>query len=278
MRHGGRLGVVAVVALAIAAGGCGPATVTLPTPPKAEETAQLVAIYDMPTATLDTTNIDQVRADAQARLADLNTDWLPTLLSDVLARERKRLEAAGLSVDPNAATKDERFAQVTAVANVTRICAGWNDPAGSPDQAANGALQVTAIVDTGRLNPEVWGTATACKSRFPPASDTAAFGSVTSHVVMATLDGTLIIYSLGPLPTSAIDGQFLVSFEGMIGVGDQVRSASFDFELVNGSVKFRVPVASGGDAIVSLGVTLGIQGANTGFSCELATLTCQSTG
>ena len=187
-------------------------------------------------------------------------DRLPTLLSDVLARARRRLEAAGLSVDPSTAPEDERFAEATAVANVTSICAGWDDPAGPPDQAANGAVQVTAIVDTGRLNPEVWGTATACKARFPPASDGAAIGSVTAPVVMATLDGTLIIYSLGPLPTSTVDAQFLVSFEGMIGVGDQVRSASFDFQVANGSVKFRIPVASGGDAIVTVGVTLGIQG------------------
>jgi len=34
----------------------------------------------------------------------------------------------------------------------------------------------------------------------------AAIGSVTPHVVMATLDGTLIIYGLGPLPTSPIEG------------------------------------------------------------------------
>ena len=276
--RGGGLALVVVAALFSGAGGCGPDTVTLPTPPKAEETAQLVALYQMPTATLDKTNIDQVRASAQAKLAELNLDWLPTLLSDVLARERKRLEAAGLSVDPNAAAEDERFAGVTAVANVNRICAGWDDPAGPPDQAANGAVQVTAIVDSGRLNPELWGTASACKARFSPESTGAAIGSETGLAVTATLDGTLIIYSLGPLPTSAIDAQFLVSFEGMIGVGDKVRSASFDFELVNGSVKFRVPVESGGDAIVTVGVTLGIQGANAGFSCTLTTLTCESTG
>ena len=53
-----------------------------------------------------------------------------------------------------------------------------------------------------------------------------------------------------------------------------MKSTSFDFEVVNKSVKFRVP-ANGGDAIVTVGTTLGIQGANAGFSCDLTTLTCQ---
>ena len=40
----------AAVALAI---GCDQETITLPEPPMAAETQQLVALYDMPTATLD---------------------------------------------------------------------------------------------------------------------------------------------------------------------------------------------------------------------------------
>ena len=69
----------------------------------------------------------------------------------------------------------------------------------------------------------------------------------------------------------------LVIFSGSIGVGSQVGSASFDFEISKSQVKFRVPVASGGDAIATVGTTLGIQGANAGFSCDLTTLTCQQT-
>ena len=64
-------------ALAVLAAGCGPGTVTLPTPPMAAETAALVMTYEMPTATLDTSNVDQVFSDAQARLAKLHLDWLP---------------------------------------------------------------------------------------------------------------------------------------------------------------------------------------------------------
>jgi hypothetical protein len=84
----------------------------------------------------------------------------------------------------------------------------------------------------------------------------------------------LIIYLLAPLPTDPADASFLLTFSGSISVGDQTKSTSFDFEVVNKSVRFRVP-AGGGDAIVTVGTTLGIQGANAGFSCDLTTLTCQ---
>jgi hypothetical protein len=268
-----------VLTLAAMVLGCGPSTITLPTPPMQAETAALVMTYQMPTATLDTTKIDQVASDAQARLNQLNLDWLPDLLSDALTRLQSRVAAAGVSDDP-ASMPDTRKGQLTAVATVTRICAGWSDPAGPPDAAANGSIEVTLIVDTGRINPEVWGTATNCLARFPPAGSTGTSDTITtthSAVVNATLDGTLILYLLGPLPVNPSDAQMLVVFSGSIGVGDKVGSVSFDFEISKSQVKFRVPVASGGDAIVTVGTTLGIQGANAGFSCDLTTLTCQQT-
>ena len=266
-------GVPALTALAL---GCGPGNVTLPTPPMQAETAALVMTYQMPTATLDTSKIDQVFSDAQARLDELHLDWLPDLLSQALSNLQARLDAAGISADP-ANMPDQRKGQITMVATVTRICQGWSDPPGPPDASANGSLEVTAIADTGKLNPEVWGVATACLARFPPAGSSGPVASATSTVVNATLDGTLIFYLLGPLPVNPADAQVLVSFSGSIGVGDKVGSASFDFELSKSQVKFRVPVASGGDAIVTVGTTLGIQGANAGFSCDLTTLTCQQT-
>jgi hypothetical protein len=262
---------LAVAAAAFLAS-CGPETITLPTPPMATETQQLVALYDMPTATLDTSNIDQVRADAQARLDELNLDWLPSVVSDLLARLQARLAAGNLPSDPASEPKARR-AQVTAVVEVQRICVGWDNPASAPDQATNGSLDLTAIIDTGKINAETWATASACRVRFPPADNTGAI-VVTPSVVQATLDGTLIIYLLAPLPTDPADASFLLTFSGSIARGDQTKSASFDFEVVDKSVRFRVP-ANGGDAIVTVGTTLGIQGANGGFSCDLTTLTCQ---
>jgi hypothetical protein len=262
---------LAVAAAAFLAS-CGPETITLPTPPMAAETQQLVALYDMPTATLDTSNIDKVRADAQARLDELNLDWLPGVVSDLLVRLRARLDAGELPTDPAAEPKARR-AQTTAVAELHRICVGWDNPASAPDETTNGALDLTAIIDTGKINPEIWVTASACRVRFPQADNSGAI-VVMPSVVQATLDGTLIIYALAPLPTDTAEASFLLSFMGSISIGDQMKSASFDFEVVDKSVRFRVP-ANGGDAIVTVGTTLGIQGANAGFSCDLTTLTCQ---
>ena len=260
----------AAVALAI---GCDQETITLPEPPMAAETQQLVALYDAPTATLNVGNIQQAAADARARLQDIGPDWFPGVVSDLLVRLRARLDDGSIPTDPTSEPKSKR-AQLTLVANIHRICAGWDDPASAPDEATNGALDLTAIVDTGQLNPEAWATATACRVRVPPASSSGAI-VVAPTVVNATLDGTLIIYLLAPVPSTAADANYLVIFNGSITTGDQTKSASFDFEVDGTSVKFRVPVG-GGDAIVTVGTTLGIQGANASFSCDLTALSCQS--
>jgi hypothetical protein len=228
----------------------------------------------MPTAVLDTSGAAAAASDAQARLADLNLDWLPGTVTDVLIRVRRRLVTSSLPVDP-AEPEDTSRPIIRAVVDLKRICVGWDVPAGPPDEAANGAIDVTAIVETGRINSELWGTAHACKMRFAP-SDAAAVvgGPVGPTVLNATLDGTLIVYTLAPLPDDAKNAEFLLRFEGSIGANGQVRDASFDFEYRAGSVSFRVPVASGGDVIVTVGTTLGIRAANGGFSCDLTTGAC----
>lgn len=263
-----------VAALSFAAGGCGPGTITLPAPPMAAETAALVSTYQMPTAVLDTTNIDQAFTDARATIADLPLDWFPELVADMLTSLKSRLVDGGLTTDPGHVPASNR-PQVTAVLEVNRICAGWDNPAGPPNPAANGTLDLTAIVDTGRLNPEAWAVATACQTRVPPAGTGAALQSSSPTVVNATVDGTIIIYLLAPVPSTLADAQFLVTFDGSLGVAGQTKTTSFDFQYVSGSIKVRVPV-NGGDAIVTVGPTLGIQGANAGFSCDLTSLTCQA--
>lgn len=271
-----RSSAAAAVAVALGVARCSP-DVTLPTPPNQAQTAALVAVYQMPTATLDPSTIDKVLADALLRLADLHLDFLPDLISNLLVAVQRRVDEGGLSDNP-ATRVDESRAQVSASIEVHRICPGWSDPAGPPDEAQNGALDMTVIVDTGRLNPELWGTATACKLRVPPAGTASATASaisvVTPPVVNATLDGTLIVYDLGPLPQTAGEAQFLLTFDGMITIDGQTKSLSFDFQVQNGSIAFRLPV-DGGDAIVTVGSTaLGIRGANASYSCDLATQTC----
>jgi len=93
----GVLVAAAAVALAI---GCDQETITLPEPPMAAETQQLVALYDMPTATLNVGNIQQAAADARARLQELYPDWFPGVVSDLLTRLRARLDDGSVDSDP----------------------------------------------------------------------------------------------------------------------------------------------------------------------------------
>jgi hypothetical protein len=268
------------IALAGAGAGCDPDTVTLPQPPMAAETAQLVSLYQMPTGTINTDNIDQAFADARARVGDLQLDWFPALVTSTLASLKTRLQQGGLPSDPGQGAQ-ENHAQITAVVEAHRICEGWDNPIGPPNEAANGAIDMTTIIDTGKINAELWATATACRAHFPSVTANAKLGAnaelaaITPSALNPSLDGTLIIYLLGPLPSSLADAQFLITFNGSIGLADQVKSISFDFEYVSGAVKFRVP-AGGGDVIVSVGTTFGIQGANASFSCDLTALTCQA--
>jgi len=265
---------VALVAAAAAAG-CGPGSLTLPEPPKAAETAALVAVYDMPTAVLDIDGAAQIASEAQARLADINVDWFPSFVADALIRIRLRLLASGLSDDP-ATPAEENHPLVRAVVEVNRICTGWDDPTGAPDQATNGGVDLTAIVDHGQLQSELWAVASGCRFLSPAPGQAVVVGPNDRVPLKAFVDGTLIVYALAPLPDVLAAGQFFVSFEGTIGLFGATRSVAFDFEYLAGTVKFRVPVASGGDAIVSVGATIEIQGANGRFSCDLATLTCQA--
>lgn len=274
MTASAQVGAMRSWALVAAAAGCGPGTLTLPESPKAAETAALIAVYDMPTAVLDLDRAKQVASDARDRLADLNLDWFPALVSDALSKARRRLLDSGLPDDP-ATPAEESHPLLRAVVEVHRICPGWDDPAGSPDENVNGDVDLTAIVDAGRLAPEMWGVASGCQLLHPAATGSAVVvGPTDLPALKAFVDGTLIVYALAPLPDVPAAGQFFVSFEGTIGVFGATRSVGFDFEYLAGTVKFRVPVASGGDAIVTVGPTIGIQGANGGFSCDVATLTC----
>jgi hypothetical protein len=309
----GRAAVFAAGAIgALGLSGCGSSKVTLPTPPNADQTKQIAAAYENPTAVLDTSNIQQTYDDAKAKATQLDLDWLPKIVTDALSQLKQKLNDAALPDTPpdaggvpndhvDASSSPSTGRRVTALAEVHRTCPGFDSPSGPADAAANGTLDVTGIVDTGNLNPEVWATATQCMVRVPSASSSSTSDvTVGPHdasvpvldaavsildggfpgldasvpVINGTINGTLTFYLLGPLPDTIKDAQVLVIFDGMIGTGGQTAAASFDFELIGTSVKYRVP-AGGGEAVVTIGTTIGIQGANAGFTCDLTAGNCQ---
>jgi hypothetical protein len=253
---------------AVATAGCGPETVDMPVAPFEQETNAIVASYEMPTGTLDTAKLEQTADEARARLEDLNLDWLPNLLSEALVRLKTRFNDEGLPSDPAAPAEEER-ARVQAVVNLTRICRGWDDPTGPIDAAQNGRIELTAVVDATQLRRQAWGTAVGCHGRLDPVDTPVLDNTALGQGVNGFLDGSLIIYLYGPLPSTAGEASFLLAFSGTIGRQDQQKSVSFDFRVVNRQVEFRHAVPDG-DIIVGVGPTsLTLRGSNATVTCDL---------
>ena len=259
-----------VVGLVVAAG-CGPDPVVLPTPPMETEMAALVAAYESPTGTFDTTKAEDTLMRAQSRLEELQLDWLPELMSDVLARVDSRLDESGLSDDPATLTDtDPDRPIIDAYATVHRICRGWVDSAGQPDEASNGSIEITAVVEDGFLSRDVWGTATNCHARMSPVGNVAIDGF---------LDGTVILHLEGALTQDVSQARFLFYLTGSMGVASKMASGSFDFRFIEGKIEYRLQQPDGGDIVVIIGVTtLGVRASNGTFTCDLVTRTCGQTG
>lgn len=254
----------------IGVAGCGPGTVQLPSPPLGTDVAALAASYQNPTAVLDTTKIQQTYMDVTDAVGNLPVDWLPPLVADALNALQQRLQAAGL---PDSPTDDPGTgAKITGYIQVKRICNGW-DSSATADEAANGSIQGTAVVQQGKLLPTVWATASQCRAQVVPSAASSALSKVPS--INASLDGTLEFYVNGQLGSMANGVQALVVFQGMASVGDHSGSTSFDLLLSGGTVAFKVSTDGGYVVVTLMGATLQIDGANAGFSCDIASASCQ---
>ncbi len=239
----------------------------IPTPPMQAETQALAAEYDMPTGSVDIAHVQTALDAVNAKLPDLELGWLPTFASDLLSSLNERLMQSGLPDNPDASIETHHFI-LSAVVNLHRICEGFDNPPG-PVDAANGFIDATGVVENGRLDSEVWGTVSACKTNLSLFSGPTLSGN-------ATLDGTVILYLLGPLPSSVSNARFLFQFIGQIGIADQTASSSIDFRVFDGLLDFRVPV-SDGDIVVEAGVesSVTLRASNGTFVCDRTTLSCQ---
>jgi hypothetical protein len=259
--------IASVLIPSVALAGCGPGDFALPPPPA--DIAPLSATYDNPPGTVDPHHAEQVLADAQARQTALRLDWLPSLLSELLARVRDRLAAGGLPTDPATKPKSDRPI-LKALVQLHRICVGWADPPGPPAPAQNGTFDLTAEVDQGRLLPTIFGTATNCMAHVQVTGAAA---------VNAQIDGSVALLLYQPLPTTLAQAGFLFRLMGgsLRGQNDAVSaSGDLDFRVINGQIEFRLPQSTG-DVIVGIGGgsgTLTLRGANGTFVCNVAHAVC----
>jgi hypothetical protein len=254
-------------AAALPAAGCGPEDLQLPASPALDA---LVAAYDHPTGTIDPQHLDQVTADARARLDQLNLDWLPDLLGAAVVRLGARLDQQGLPTNP-AAAPDTGRPIVDAVLHLTQICSGWDDPPGPPDAAKNGTLVVTAVVDGSQLRRTLQVAATACQALLRPTN-----AIVRSQVatIQASLDGAFGLYFYDRIPRTLTETKVLVGFMGTLGVAGRTASASFDFRLFYPSVDVRLTQPDG-DVILTIGPDgATLRGANATYRCDVALQSC----
>lgn len=252
--------------LVLAVAGCGASDLQLPPGP---DMTALVTSYETPTGTIDVTMLDQLRADVQARLVVLHLDWLPELVADALTRLGARLDVNGFS-DPNAAPETKRPI-IDAVIQLNRVCVGWDDPPGPPNAAQNGNVNVTAVVDDGRLRPTVGAVASMCHARIQPAGF-AVLG--TGLAVDGFVDGTLNVYFYGRVPRTVAETDVLVQIQGEIGTSDHTASGEADFRVRYPNLDFTVDRPDG-TIIVTIstnGVIL--QGSNVTVQCAADLSAC----
>src|SRR5262249_35072813 len=147
-----------VAAMGVAA--CAPSAIALPESPNKAQVDAVAAVYESPTGTIDVASIQATLDAADARLTEMHLDWLPDLVAEALMRVAQRLADAKEPTDPVAPVQTDHVI-IDAVIVLERVCRGWSDPAGAPDAAANGSVDLTAVIDDGRLRSDLWGAAHA---------------------------------------------------------------------------------------------------------------------
>jgi hypothetical protein len=254
--------------LALLVGGCVLGDVEMPDAPMAAQMTDIAAVYENPTGTIDVASIEATLDAVETRLAQLHLDWLPDLIAEALIRLSRRIADVSLT-DEAGADAPNIDTVIDAVVELHRVCRGWSDPPGPPDPA-NGTVQLTAVVEDGRLRQDVWGTATTCRTRLDPLQT-----KVVDPTLNLSIDGSLDVRLYGPLPRAVGDAKFLLLFSGRLGVDDRTADVSIDFRVLDGHLAFRYAV-SDGDVIVEVGATsIGLRGANAAFTCDLASRSCQ---
>lgn len=236
----------------------------LPTPPSAERTDELLAIYEAPTGTVDPGALEAVASAVIVQLSARELRTWSELVTDGLAGLRQRLEESSMPTDPGAPEDDDR-AKLQAVVTLTRTC---GDRAAPPEPGANGSVSVTALVEDGVLSRQIWGRASACRTY-------SRRGEAEGEPLGAPLDAVLLVYLYEGLPTSLPEASFLLRFGAALEVDGERVAGELDLRVVDGRLEYRQAVADG-DIVAGVDVdALSLRARNGTFSCRLDTLECQ---
>jgi hypothetical protein len=254
---------MALVLLLVLFGGCGPESITFPSLPSLEATADH---FEHPTGTVPVEQISDRLAEGEDRLLALEGSRVADLVADGLEALRRRLEANELGVAPDTPPPDDKVA-VDAYLLIHRICQGWNDASVSPDPA-NGTFELVGVVRHSRLERAMAMTASACKARVPVGDGPIA------HIY---LDGKLGLYLDQSVPRTTGETHFVGLLDGTIGNEARRWPVSIAFRVIHPRLEVAIPGEGGeGEIVVTRNADgLELRGSNGTFTCSLETATCQ---
>jgi predicted small lipoprotein YifL len=258
----------ALACVAAALAGCGPGP--LPLPPGPDLNA-LVTKYQAPTGTIDPQNIDDVIAAGQARIGQLQLDWLPDLLAQLMTRLRARLDDNGVPSDPGAAP-NLNHPGIDATIRLSQTCRGWDDPPGAANVQENGTLSVTAVIENRTLRRALVAAATSCRGRIQPTNQIALAAGGDLKVFV---DGSIGFYFYGPVPRTVAETHALVQISGQVGtMAGGNASGEFDFVIDYPHVEVSLDRPDG-NVILEVGLDgVTIRAANATYRCDAALQTC----
>jgi hypothetical protein len=258
----------ALACVAAALAGCGPDP--LPLPPAPDLNA-LVTKYQAPTGTIDPQNLGQVMAAGQARLGQLQLDWLPDLLAQLMTQLRAQLDDSGVPNDPSAAP-NLGHPGIDATISLTRTCPGWDDPPGAANAQENGTLSLTAVIQNRTFRRTLAGAATSCRARIQPTNQIAV---ATGGDLKGFVDGSIAIYFYGPVPKTVAETHALVQISGQVGtMSGGNASGEFDFVIDYPHVEVSLDRPDG-NVILEVGLDgVTIRAANATYQCDAALQTC----
>ena len=135
--------------------------------PNAPELDDVVVAYDDPSAEISSAVMGAVADELLELREQLEQSRVFDQLLDVIVSVQVELDEnsdeSGNLVVPGLGA----FPEPNAVIEINHNCPGWDPEVGDGDAETAGAVQLTMVLDTGDIRPEVWGDATACK--FVPA-------------------------------------------------------------------------------------------------------------
>jgi len=248
--------------------GCG-SHLDLPRPPHDREAQAVRAEYDEPTGHLEPAEVGEVARDVRARLDELDIDWFPVLVAELLVALRDRFEESSLPTDPEEEPDPDR-ASIDAVVDLRRLCTGWSGDdsvgaetlgaAGADDTAGDeGLVHLTAIVENTRLSPELWASLRTCRTQL----------RVLGRPLELLLDGTLLLYLYDALPAVESDADYWVAYVGQVGSPDrEPRTLVVEFRVRAGGLELLHPVKDGNIVVrLDADVGFGLRGRDTSVTC-----------